>query len=91
MFRLGSAARSCRRIAARNWHGCPIHATQPKTNGEFWRTKIARNITRDRLVTRTLRAQGWRVLRIWEHELSLKNAPPLVARFRRFGLLPARS
>ena len=36
------------------WHGCPIHATQPKSNTEFWQTKIARNQARDRLVTRTL-------------------------------------
>src|SRR5687767_3945279 len=33
------------------WHGCPIHATQPKTNAEFWRAKIARNVARDLLVT----------------------------------------
>ena len=51
------------------WHGCPIHATQPKTNAKFWRTKIARNQARDVLVTRTLRRDGWRVLRVWEHEL----------------------
>ncbi|MCX6894615.1 MAG: very short patch repair endonuclease [Verrucomicrobia bacterium] len=51
------------------WHGCPRHGTQPKGNAAFWRRKIARNQSRDRLVTRTLRVQGWRVLRIWEHEL----------------------
>ena len=51
------------------WHGCPIHATQPKTNAKFWREKIARNQARDALVARTLRRDGWRVLRVWEHEL----------------------
>ena len=70
------------------WHGCPIHATQPKNNAKFWRTKIARNQARDRLVTRTLRRAGWRVLRIWEHELTRKNQPRLLSRFRRHGLLP---
>lgn len=70
------------------WHACPIHATQPKQNAEFWRAKIARNQARDRLVTRTLRAQGWRVMRIWEHELARKNEPRLLSRFRRYGLLP---
>lgn len=69
------------------WHGCPLHATQPKTNREFWQTKITRNQTRDRLVTRTLRAQGWHVLRIWGHELALKNQPRLLARFRRHDLI----
>ena len=73
------------------WHGCPIHATQPKSNTEFWQAKIARNIARDRLVTRTLRAKGWRVMRIWEHELARKNEKRLLTRFRRAGLLPATS
>jgi DNA mismatch endonuclease (patch repair protein) len=71
------------------WHGCPLHATQPKTNVDFWETKIGRNKARDRYVTRTLRAAGWRVLRIWEHELAKKNASRLAARLRRAGLLPA--
>jgi len=62
------------------WHGCPLHATSPKTNAAFWRKKIAANRTRDRLVTRTLRALGWRVLRIWEHELKRKNEMRLVRR-----------
>jgi len=65
------------------WHGCPRHATQPKGNAAFWRKKFARNIARDRLVTRTLRANGWRVLRLWEHELARKREARLVARLRR--------
>ena len=69
------------------WHGCPIHATQPKTNAKFWREKIARNQARDRLVTRTLRRAGWRVLRVWEHELARKREKRLLARLRRFGLV----
>ncbi len=51
------------------WHACPLHATRPKGNAAFWRRKFATNKARDRLVTRTLRKDGWRVLRIWEHEL----------------------
>jgi len=70
------------------WHGCPIHATRPKQNAQFWKTKIAANQTRDRFVTRNLRRDGWRVLRIWEHELAKKNARRLAARLRRAGLLP---
>lgn len=41
----------------------------PASNRAFWRAKLARNQARDRLVTRTLRKAGWRVLRIWEHDL----------------------
>lgn len=50
------------------WHGCPVHATQPKANAEWWRQKLDRNIARDRETTAHLVAQGWTVLRFWEHE-----------------------
>ncbi len=64
------------------WHGCPKHATKPKNNAAFWRKKFAANKARDLLVTRTLRARGWRVLRIWEHELARKREARLVKRIR---------
>ena len=51
------------------WHGCPRHLRMPKSHVAYWRTKIETNRRRDRQQTRELRAQGWRVLRIWEHEL----------------------
>jgi len=65
------------------WHGCPRHGTQPKNNGAFWRRKIAGNRSRDGLVTRSLRRAGWRVLRIWEHELARKGEGRLRGRLRR--------
>lgn len=52
------------------WHGCPEHATRPKNNAAFWRAKLAGNKRRDALVTRALRRAGWRVVRIWEHEMT---------------------
>ena len=52
------------------WHGCPKHATQPKNNRAFWRKKLAGNKARDARVNRALRRAGWRVVRIWEHQLS---------------------
>jgi len=52
------------------WHGCPKHATQPKNNASFWRKKLGDNKRRDALVTRTLRRTGWRVLRVWECQLT---------------------
>jgi DNA mismatch endonuclease (patch repair protein) len=51
------------------WHGCPTHCRMPASNQAYWRPKIARNIARDKLVTAALRKRGWRVLRIWEHDL----------------------
>lgn len=62
------------------WHGCPRHGTKPKTNAAFWRKKIQRNQARDKEVNRLLRKLGWKVLRIWEHELTRKNAPRLLHR-----------
>jgi DNA mismatch endonuclease (patch repair protein) len=57
------------------WHGCPKpkHAPLPKNRAEWWAAKLSRNKARDWLVTRTLRKQGWKVIRIWECDLSRKN------------------
>lgn len=64
------------------WHGCPQHATQPKINARFWRDKIARNQARDRQANRLLRKLGWRVVRIWEHELKRKIEGRLLRRLK---------
>lgn len=65
------------------WHACPKHATKPKGNAAFWKQKLGRNVARDREQTRLLKKTGWRVLRIWEHELARKNEARLLARLRR--------
>lgn len=65
------------------WHGCPKHSTKPKNNRAFWRRKFTGNKKRDVLVTRTLRRAGWRVLRVWEHELAGKNEARLMRRIQR--------
>jgi DNA mismatch endonuclease (patch repair protein) len=51
------------------WHGCPKHATWPASRAAWWRRKIEGNKTRDRVVNRALRRAGWKVVRVWEHEL----------------------
>src|SRR5262249_31998252 len=43
------------------WHGCPEHGTWPKTNAEWWRTKIETNRARDRDTDRQLKEAGWTV------------------------------
>jgi DNA mismatch endonuclease (patch repair protein) len=55
------------------WHGCPRHSSMPVNNRAYWLPKLARNKARDRAVTRTLRAAGWRVLRVWECGLTAKR------------------
>jgi DNA mismatch endonuclease (patch repair protein) len=62
------------------WHGCPKHATWPKTRAAFWKAKIEGNRARDRRVNRELRKRGWTVVRVWEHELKPKNEPKLLRR-----------
>ena len=51
------------------WHACPIHGSIPKTNTQFWEAKLHRNHNRDIKVTQTLKSQGWKVIRLWEHDL----------------------
>lgn len=52
------------------WHGHPERCRMPKTNRDYWEKKIRRNVARDRTVSRHLRNQGWKVLRVWEHRVS---------------------
>ncbi len=62
------------------WHGCPRCYRRPSSRRNYWDAKVLRNQLRDKRVRRALRQQGWRVLRIWEHEL--KRPKNLVARLR---------
>ena len=62
------------------WHGCRTcrRNMQPSTNSDYWLKKIARNKARDRKVNTELRRKGWRVIRIWEHEVA--KAPQTIIR-----------
>jgi len=51
------------------WHGCPKCYKAPNSNKEFWSVKKKSNQQRDKLVTEYLNDKGWKVIRIWEHEL----------------------
>lgn len=50
------------------WHGCPDHKTAPKNYADWWASKLARNVQRDRETDTHLAELGWTVVRIWEHE-----------------------
>lgn len=52
------------------WHRCPKHFIKPKSNIQFWTNKIKQNVQRDKKVTQKLRSEGWKVIRIWEHEVN---------------------
>ena len=61
-------AKVCVMIDGCYWHACPLHATQPKANREWWAEKLRRNVERDRETDRVLQDAGWVVVRVWEHE-----------------------
>ena len=50
------------------WHACPEHQTWPQANKEWWRQKLDNNVARDRRNNAALEAEGWTVIRVWEHE-----------------------
>lgn len=53
------------------WHGCPYCKRKlPQTNRKYWERKIERNVTLAKSHNRRLRADGWVVIRIWEHEMN---------------------
>jgi DNA mismatch endonuclease (patch repair protein) len=63
------------------WHGCPRHCKMPAGNRAFWQKKLDTNKARDRRVNRELRQLGWRVIRIWEHDLA-KRGPACIRRIQ---------
>jgi DNA mismatch endonuclease (patch repair protein) len=73
------------------WHGCPRHGTRPRGNAAFWRAKFRRNRERDRRDTRNLRRAGWKVLRLWEHELKPRARRALLAKLRKVFAQPRKS
>lgn len=53
------------------WHGCPhCRRKLPKTNREYWKRKIERNVELAQLHNKKLERDGWTVVRIWEHEMA---------------------
>lgn len=63
------------------WHGCRRCRTIPNTNRAFWLTKIEGNRKRDKKSVQVLKALGWKVVRLWEHEL--RNGALVLTKLRR--------
>ncbi|MFP7298729.1 very short patch repair endonuclease [Neobacillus niacini] len=55
------------------WHCCPIHGNMPKSNKDYWEKKLERNKLRDIEVNHYYFDKGWKILRVWEHEI--KESP----------------
>jgi DNA mismatch endonuclease (patch repair protein) len=52
------------------WHGYRFEEWKRRVPKEYWREKIAGNIERDKRNRRALRRKGWKVLRVWSHQLA---------------------
>ena len=66
------------------WHrhkGCKFAYT-PKTHSKFWQHKFDENVERDKYTINSLRKAGWRVLVVWECQVS--NVESLAKRLTRF-------
>lgn len=61
------------------WHGCPKHCRMPSSNVKYWKQKIFGNKKRDSRINRQLKKEGWKVIRIWEHDIK-KNSEKVVIR-----------
>jgi DNA mismatch endonuclease (patch repair protein) len=67
------------------WHSCGEHGAQPTANADWWRAKFERVRARDARNDDRLRAAGWTVLRVWEHEppdQAARRVADLVAQLR---------
>ena len=60
------------------WHGHGCHLFKwPKTRPEFWREKIERNQTVDRLAEGELSERGWRIAVVWECAVKGPHRQPM--------------
>ncbi len=55
------------------WHGCKKHYRIPSVRKNYWTQKIARNTARDKEVSKHYKKQGWKAIRVWEHDLKKKG------------------
>jgi DNA mismatch endonuclease (patch repair protein) len=55
------------------WHGCRLCHNIQRDCNRFWRDKIRGNVERDRRTTLALRRRGWKVVRVWEHDLRRRS------------------
>jgi|SRR3989344_1665851 len=53
------------------WHKCPDHYKSPKSNRHYWIPKIEKNVIRGAEVKMAYKNSGWKIKRIWEHELNI--------------------
>jgi DNA mismatch endonuclease (patch repair protein) len=66
------------------WHGYRFASWKAKLPKRYWQEKIETNIRRDKRNRARLRRAGWKVLRVWEHELVPSKRAKALAKVRTF-------
>ena len=51
------------------WHGYRFAKQKKRLPKKYWLEKIKSNINRDRRIRNRLKKSGWKILKIWSHEL----------------------
>lgn len=59
------------------WHGYGFGKSKKRLPKKYWIKKIEDNIKRDKRNRLKLKKEGWKVLRIWEHEIQKKKNEPI--------------
>lgn len=59
------------------WHGRNFQRNKSRLPKKYWVRKIGDNIKRDKKNRTKLRKEGWKVLRVWEHEILEKTTPAI--------------
>lgn len=74
------------------WHGKDWEEKkyEIKSNRKFWYNKIEKNIERDKIVTKELKRQGWKVLRFWGKEI-VKNTDSCIYKIEQVLLSKKRN
>lgn len=63
------------------WHGYDWKNLKKKLKSKYWKWKIAYNIDRDKKINAQLRKMGWKVVRLWEHEIK-KNPEKCIRKIK---------
>lgn len=67
------------------WHGCKAHCRIPFSNQDYWLAKINRNKERDIATTSAFQKRNWKVVRIWEHELTKSCQSEVVNKIKKMS------
>ena len=65
-------------------HNCRMGRPLPRTRGEFWLAKLEGNKARDIRNRKMLLSMGWKVLTVWECQISPRNMTKLAGRIMAF-------